>query len=74
MFGVCWGCIQELALNYDHHVVVTWWGNRGESLFKLYKIQTKSENHETWRCMLLLHVEAVVKNWESFKQVATLDA
>ena len=62
MFGVCWGRIQELAWNYEHLVVVTWRCTCGKSVFKLYKIQTKSKNHETCRGVLLSHVEAVVKN------------
>jgi hypothetical protein len=62
MFSVCWGRIQELAWNYDHLGVVTWRGTRGKSVFKLYKIQTKSENDETCRGDMLSHVEAVVKN------------
>jgi hypothetical protein len=61
IFRVCRGCMQEVARIFAHHVVVTWRCTHGKSVFKLYKIQTKSENHETCRCVLLLHVEAVVK-------------
>ena len=37
-------------------------------------MQTKSENHETCRGVVLSHVEAVVKNCEGFKQVVASDA
>jgi len=37
-------------------------------------MQTKSENHETRRGIVLSHVEAVVKNCEGFEQVMTSDA
>jgi hypothetical protein len=74
IFRLCGGRIQEVAWNFVHHVVVTWRCTRGESVFKLYKIQTKSENHETCRCVFLSHVETVVKNWKSFEQDVTSDA
>ena len=37
-------------------------------------MQTKSENHKTCRCVVLSHVEAVVKNCKGFEQIVTSDA
>ena len=37
-------------------------------------MQTKSENHETCRGVVLSHVEAVVKNCKGFEQIVTSDA
>jgi hypothetical protein len=44
-----------------------------KSGLKLYKIQTKSENHETWWRVVLSYVDAMVKIWEDSEQVATPD-
>jgi len=41
---------------------VTCQGMQGKSDFKLYKFKIKSKNHETWRHVVLSHVEDVVKN------------
>jgi len=74
IFRVCLGRIQELTWNLEHLVYVTCRGTCRKCDFKLYKIQTKSENHETCRCIVLSHVEVVVKNWEGFEQVVTSNA
>ena len=74
IFGVCWGRIQELTWNFEHLVDVTWRGTCGKSVFKLYKIRTKSKNDKTCRGVVLSHVESMVKNWEGFEQVVTSDA
>jgi len=74
IFRVCLGHIQELTWNLEHLVDVTCRGTCRKCDFKLYKMQTKSENHETCRGVVLSHVEVVVKNWEGFGQVVTSDA
>ena len=74
IFSVCWGRIQGVTWNLEHLVDVTCRVSCGKSEFKLYKIQTKSENHKTCGGVVLSHVEAVVKNWEDFEQVVTSDA
>ena len=74
IFSVCWGRIQGVTWNLEHLVDVTCRVSCGKSEFKLYKIQTKSENHETCGGVVLSHVEAMVKNWEDFEQVVTSDA
>jgi len=52
------------------------WGNTSsyvhEKCIKLYKIP-KSENRETWRRVVLSHVEAMVKIWEDLEQVTVLN-
>ena len=60
IFRVWLGHIQELTWNLEHLVDVTCRGTCQKCDFKLYKMQTKSENHETCRGIVLSHVEAVV--------------
>jgi hypothetical protein len=36
-------------------------------------MQMKSKNHETCWGVMLLHVEAMIKNWEYFEQVVMSD-
>ena len=44
------------------------------SIFKFYKKQTKSENHETCQDVKISYVEAVIKICGGFTQVVTYDA
>ena len=74
IFSVCWGRIQGVTWNLEHLIDVTCRVSCGKSEFILYKIQTKSENHETCGGVVLSHVEVVVKNWEGFEQVVTSNA
>ena len=74
IFMVYLGRIQKLTWNFEHLVDVTCPDTCQKCDFKLYKMQTKSENHETYRGVVLSHVEAVVKTWEGFEQVVTSDA
>ena len=74
IFSVCWGRVQGVTWNLEHLFDVTCRVSCGKSEFKLYKIQTKSENHKTCGGVVLSHVEAIVKNWEDFEQVVTSDA
>ena len=73
IFRVCLGRIQKVTWNLEYLVDVTCRGNCRKCDFKLYKMQTKSENHETCRCVVLSHVEAVVKNCKGFEQIVTSD-
>ena len=74
IFMVCLGRIRNSheisSISLTQHVEVL----AGNVIFKLYKMQTKSENHETCRGVVLSHVEAVVKNCKGFEQVVTSDA
>ena len=45
----------------------------GKVILNDKKIQTKFKNHETCQGVVSSHVEAVVKNWEDFEQVAMSD-
>jgi hypothetical protein len=74
IFGVCWGRILEATWNFEQLFAVTWRTTSRKSVCKLYKSQTKSENHETCLGVMLWHVEVVCKNWLDFEQVGTLDA
>jgi hypothetical protein len=56
IFGVYWGLIHQLTWNIEHLVVVTWRATYDKSVSKLQKIQTKSENHETCRGVVVSHV------------------
>ena len=56
VFGVCWVYIHELASNFAHLLHVTWRATCRKSVLKLYKVHTKSENHETCRGVMLSHV------------------
>jgi len=57
IFRVCLGRIQKVTWNLEYLVDVTCRCTCRKCDFKLYKIQTKSENHETCRCVVLSHVE-----------------
>ena len=59
VFGVR---IQDLTWNLNHLAEVTRRVTCAKHVLKLYKIQTKSENRETWRRIVLSHVKAMVKN------------
>ena len=74
IFRVCLGRIQELTSNLEHLIDITCRCTCRKCDFKLYKMQTKSENHETYRGVMSSHVEVVVKNLEVSEQVVTYDA
>ena len=74
LFSIMWGRIQEQTTNFEHLVHETWPRTCGRVVFKLYKKQTKSENHETCQDVMISYVEAVIKIWEGFAQVVTYDA
>ena len=74
LFSIMWGRIQEQTTNFEHLVHETWPRTCGRVIFKLYKKQTKSENHETCQDVKISYVEAVIKNWVGFAQVVTYDA
>jgi hypothetical protein len=72
--SVFWGGVHKLTQKFEVHIHVTRSSRSGRSVFKLYKIQTKLENHETCRGVMLSHVESTIKIWESLEQAATSDA
>jgi hypothetical protein len=74
LLSVVWGRIQEHARNFERLVQKTRPPTCERMVFKLYKMQTKSENHETCRDVSLSHVEAVIKILEGFADVDTHDA
>ena len=69
-----WGRIQEQTTNFEHLVHETWPQTCGRVVFKFYKKQTKFENYETCRDVMISYVEDVIKIWEGLVQVITYDA
>ena len=74
LFSIMWGCIQEQTTNFEYFVLETWPRTCGRVVFKFYKTQTKSKNHETCQDVKISYVEAVIKKWGGFAQVVTYDA
>jgi hypothetical protein len=72
--SVFWGSVRKLTQKFKVLVHVTRPSKSGRSVFKLDKIHTKSENNETCRGVMLSHVEAMIKIWESLEQVVGSDA
>ena len=68
------GRIQERTRNFGHLVHETWPRTCMRSVFKFYKKQTKSENHETYWDVVISYVEAMIKISEDFVHVVTYDA
>ena len=66
-----WYRIQGQTINLEHCVRETWAETRGGNVWKFYKKQTKSKNHEIHRVVRISYVEAMVKNWECFGKVDT---
>ena len=74
LLSVSWGHIQEQTTNFEPLVHETWPRTYGPVVFKLYKKQTLSENHETCRDVMISCVKAVIKSWQRFVKVVTYDA
>ena len=74
LFSIMWGRIQKQTTNFEHLIHETWPRTCDRVIFKFYKKQTKSENHETCQDVMISYVEAVIKNWEGSAQVVTYDA
>jgi len=74
LLSVVWGCIQERTRNFEYLVHETWPRTCVQSVFKFYKKQTKSENHETCWDVVISYVEAMIKISEDFVHVVTYDA
>ena len=74
VLSVVWGRIQERTRNFEHLVHETWPRTCGRIVFKFYKMQMKSENHETCRDVMISYVEDVIKIWEGLVHIITYDA
>ena len=74
VLSVVWGRIQEQTRNFEHLIHETWPRTCGRIVFKFYKMQTKSENHETCRDVMISYVEDAIKIWEGLVHVITYDA
>jgi len=69
--SLMWDRIQGQTRNFEHRVRETWPQTCGGNVWKFYKKQTKSENHQIHRVVTISYVEAMVKNWECFGTVNT---
>ena len=65
IFSIIWGRIQEQTTNFEHLVHETWPRTCGRVVFKFYKKQTKSKNHET--CQDVMIVWGLQKKFEGQK-------
>ena len=74
LVSVVRGRIQERTRNFGHLVHETCPRNCVWSVYKFYKKQTKSENHETCWDVVISYVEAMIKFSEDFMHVVTYDA
>ena len=74
LVSVMRGRIQERTRNFGHLVHETCPRNCVWSVYKFYKKQTKSENHETCWDVVISYVEAMIKISEDFVHVVTYDA
>ena len=70
LFSIMWGRIKEHTTNFEHLVHETWPRTCGRVVFKFYKKQTKSENHETCQDVMISYVEAVIKIWEFSRKLS----
>ena len=60
--------------NFRHLVHETWPRTCVRSVFKFYKKQTKSKNHETYWDVVISYVKAMIKISEDFVHVVMYDA
>ena len=74
LLSVVWGRIHERTRNFGHLVHETWSWTCVRSVFKFYKKQTKSENHETCWDIVISYMEAMIKILEDFVHVIMYDA
>jgi hypothetical protein len=71
LFSTSYSLFQEQTGFFEHHAHETWTGTCDPVVLKLYKTQTKSENHETCRHVMISYVETQVKIWKYFVKVVT---
>jgi hypothetical protein len=71
LFSTSYDIFQEHARMFEHHAHETWPWTCDPVVLKLYKTQTKLENHETCPHVMILYVELMIKIWDYFKKVLT---
>ena len=54
--------MREMKGNFEHLIHETRQRTCGRIIFKFYKKQTKSENHEICEDLMISYMEAMVKN------------
>ena len=62
---------QERTKNLEHLAHLTWSWTCHPGVYKLYKTQTKSKNHETCPRVMISYVEAMIKIWKNFEKAVT---
>ena len=67
LLSVVWGRIQERTQNFGHLVHETWPRTCMRSVFKFYKKQTKSKNHETYWDVVISYMEVMIKILDAYK-------
>jgi hypothetical protein len=63
LFSTSYDIFQEQSRIFEHYAHETWPWNCDVVVLKLYKIETKLENNETCRDVMILYVEVVIKIW-----------
>jgi hypothetical protein len=61
LFSISYGLFQEQTGIFEHHAHETWPLTCDSVILKLYKTQTKSENHETCQHVMISYVEPIIK-------------
>ena len=71
LFSTSYGLFQEQNEIFKHRTHETWPWTCHPVVLKFYKTQTKSQNHETCRHVMISYVEPMIKNWECFVKIIT---
>jgi hypothetical protein len=61
LFSTSYNLFQEQTGLFEHHARETRSGTCNPVVLKLYKTQTKSENYETSRDVMISYVETLIK-------------
>jgi hypothetical protein len=71
LFNTSYGLFQKQARIFEQHSQKTWPRTCDPIVLKLYKTETKPENHETCQHVMISYVETLVKIWDYFVNVVT---
>ena len=69
LFNTSYGLFEEQTGIFEHHAHETWPWTYDLVVLKLYKTQTKSENHETCWQVMISYLETMIKIWDCFEKV-----
>jgi hypothetical protein len=68
LLSTCYNFIQKQTINFEHHIHETWPRTCDLVALKLYKTQSKLENHETCQDAMISNVEVVIKKFDSVRK------